>query len=342
MEYIVLEQDSENPQSALNAMQIMALCQHGLGAHVAVRTVRKLAGGTFNSTYLIELADITKVILRVAPPVDSTSNWEDAWLMRREVAIQPCFSAISPLMPKILAIDFTHQVIERDYMFQTFMAGERWDTLEETLLPAENLDLWRQFGGIVKQIHATTGNQFGWPDPGQQFTTWRETVFYRFEHTVQAMLANQLDVTHFMAAFDIARAQAIVLDEIKLPCLLHGDLWPFNVLVRRDADGPKLVGILDADRAWWGDPLADWTMFLLAVRRDDPESQLMQAAFWGAYGAVEREHNTQLREEIYKAMYFGNVALWHASRGEMDVVNRAQAELQGIAQELSTRIGAIS
>ncbi|MCX6048260.1 MAG: aminoglycoside phosphotransferase family protein [Chloroflexi bacterium] len=335
MEYITLAQDSEDASVALNEVQILALCQRGLGPHVAVRTVRELAGGTFNATYLVELADATKVILRVAPPVEVEPNWEDAWLMRREVAIQPYFSSIATLMPKILAVDFTHQIIARDYMFQTFIAGERWDGLEESLLPAENEQLWQQFGAIVKQIHATTGNQFGWLAPGQQFATWRETVFYHFEQTVQAMLANQLDVTHFMAAFDIARAQVAVLDEIKLPCLLHGDLWPFNVLVQRNAAGPKLVGILDADRAWWGDPLADWTMFLLAIRRDELASQPVQAAFWEGYGEVADTPNVRLREEIYKAMYFGNVALWHAGRGEQYVVDRAQAELQAIVQTLS-------
>ena len=75
-------------------------------------------------------------------------------------------------------------------------------------------------------------------------------------------------------------------------------------------------------------------MFLLAVRRDEPESQWMQSAFWGAYGEAERNHSVRLREEIYKAMYFGNVALWHASHQEMDVVARAQAELQTITQKL--------
>src|SRR5207253_2890321 len=118
-------------------------------------------------------------------------------LMRREVAIQPFFSSIHHLMPKILTVDFTHQVIDRDTMFQTFIEGERWDTLEDKLLPAENLALWQQFGRIIKTIHATPGETFGWPDPGQRFASWRATVLYRFERTAQAMIANYLDITHF-------------------------------------------------------------------------------------------------------------------------------------------------
>lgn len=198
-----------------------------------IRSVRELAGGTFNSTFLVEWMDATKTILRVAPPPSADQDWEDTWLMRREYNVQPFFSSIHHLMPKILAVDFTHQVLARDYMVQTFIEGERWDRLEETLSPTENLQLWQQFGRIVKQIHATTGAHFGWPDPGQPFTTWRETVLYRFERTLQAMTANRLDVAHFRRAYELAQANAQALDEIQTPHLLHGDLWPFNVLVKQ-------------------------------------------------------------------------------------------------------------
>ena len=60
------------------------------------------------------------------------------------------------------------------------------------------------------------------------------------------------------------RAHPEQLDEIEVPCLLHGDLWLFNLLIARQPREPSIVGVLDADRAWWGDPMADWTMFILA------------------------------------------------------------------------------
>jgi len=48
----------------------------------------------------------------------------------------------------------------------------------------------------------------------------------------------------------------------RVPNLLHGDLWTFNLLVAHSNDRPAITGVLDTDRAWWGDPMADWIMFL--------------------------------------------------------------------------------
>lgn len=240
MDYVAIERGPDDGRTSLSINQIITICQRGLGPDVAIRSVRELAGGTFNLTFLVELTDETKTILRVAPPSSADQDWEDVWLMRREVAIQPFFSSIQHLMPKILAVDFTHQVIDWDYMLQSYIEGERWDRLEETLTPAENHQLWQQFGSIVKQIHATTGAHFGWPSPGQQFATWRETVLYRFERTLQAMVANRLDVTHFRRAYELARANARGLAEIQTPHLLHGDLGPSTFWCNRAPLAPQL------------------------------------------------------------------------------------------------------
>jgi len=62
------------------------------------------------------------------------------------------------------------------------------------------------------------------------------------------------------------RFNTSLLDEIQTPHLLHGDLWTFNLLVERGVHAPVITGVLDFDRAWWGDPSADWIMFLLAIR----------------------------------------------------------------------------
>jgi aminoglycoside phosphotransferase (APT) family kinase protein len=46
-----------------------------------------------------------------------------------------------------------------------------------------------------------------------------------------------------------------VLADVTTPALVHTDLWAGNVFV--DPKTGEVVGVIDPERAFWGDPLAD-------------------------------------------------------------------------------------
>jgi aminoglycoside phosphotransferase (APT) family kinase protein len=257
--------------------------------------------------------------------------------MRREHAMLPYFAPIAPLIPKVLLTDFTHQLIGRDYMFQSVVEGERWADIENKLTPAENLELWCQCGTLVKQIHITTGEWFGYPYPGFH-SKWSDVILERFSHISQSMEAYQVKIPAFEAISKIAFHQAPVFDEIVLPRLLHGDLWTFNLLVTRGESGPQITGVMDTDRAWWGDPMADWIMFLFHVRREDPDWLDRITAFFNGYGTLDTGPTTpealQFRQTAYQAMHIGLAALWGAKHEKQADVTRAAMELHQLAQIL--------
>lgn len=296
--------------------------------------MRELGGGTFNETYLVELSGKERIILRVAPPPTTDTYWDDVALMRREHSILPFFASIAALMPKIILADFTHQIVERDYVIQTFMEGKRWSDVEDELTPEENADLWRQCGEIVKQIHRTTGEQFGYPYPGQLFKKWRDVILDRFSRIAQSLLDHHLEVSAFATISDIVSSNRSVLNEVQKPHLLHGDLWTFNLLVIRKNEKPVITGVLDTERAWWGDPMADWIMFLLAIRREETEWQQRLSAFYDGYGTPESSVAVQYRQEVYKALHIGTCAVGSARNGNQEDVARARRDLRGIAQLL--------
>ena len=270
------------------------------------------------------------MILRLAPPQTADTAWEDAFLMRSEHTMQPYFAPIAALMPKTLLIDFTQQLIDRDYMFQSFIEGERWDNVWDKLTSEENNSLWDQFGRIMKQIHEVRGERFGLPRPGFQFERWSQTVVDRLERTLQAAKELRLDVADLERILGTVRAHPGQLDEIQVPRLLHGDLWAFNLLIARRENGPAIVGVLDADRSWWGDPMADWTMFILA--HADPEEG--HAHFWKAYGPREDTRSARFRKTVYDGMHAATALVYSVRNHDEGTVERAYGTLREVAEAL--------
>ncbi len=334
VEFLPLQRLPESIPLPPTANQILAMCQRAFGPSVRVVSARELSGSTFNTTFLITLHD-QLVILRIAPPETADLLWNERWLLRREQHIQPFFAALAPLMPRTLLADFTHHLIDRDYVFQTHLAGERWDELAELLTPTEELRLWEQFGSITKTIHGTIGTSFGGPYPAPEFATWSETVLYRLECAIQAMTEAQLDRTDIRSVVAIVRDQATQLDAIAQPHLLHGDLWLFNLLVTHNVDGPTISGVLDADRAWWGDPLADWTMFVLAMGAR-PETHQFHARFWQAYGEAEQTPEAAFRQAVYEAMHIGTAVVWASRHDDAETVQRGKRDLHTVVKRLQS------
>ena len=279
MQYTIVHRDPQAFQQAVALEQIKAVCEQAFGQGTSINSVRELDGGQFNNTYLIELADRDPVILRVAPPPERAVFWHERFLMRRELAMQPLLAPIAALLPTILMSDFTHQVIARDYLFQSWMPGSIWWDVQQDLSPEEHDDLWRQFGQLVRAISSVQGEAFGLVQNGSQFPTWSLTLLDWLECTITDAANSSLDTALLCRLLAIVRDHTGFLDEIARPRLLHGDLWLFNLLIERNKKGPRIVGVLDADRGSWGDPLADWTFFLLPRRASAQE----QALFWQTY-----------------------------------------------------------
>ena len=323
MEYTIVQRDPQAFQQSVPFEHMEAMCQRAFGQGTPIDSVRELDGGQFNNTYLIELAERDPIILRVAPASERCIFWHERFLMRRELAMQPFLAPIAPLIPTIIMTDFTHQIIERDYMFQSWMPGAVWSEVHKTLTSEEHDDLWRQFGRLVKAISSVQGEAFGLVQYGAQFPTWSLTLIHWLESTIHDAENSSLDTTLLCRLLEIVRDNSAFLDEITRPRLLHGDLWLFNLLIQRNKDGPRIVGVLDADRGSWGDPLADWTFFLLS-RRASPQEQ---ALFWQEYGQPVAGPGAMFRAQVYRGLHQGKILSVARRDGNERAVNRAYRAL---------------
>lgn len=329
MQVTTIERELSDPRNELNVAEIAALCENAFGAD-GIERVTELEGGAFNSTFLVEFLDGKRASLRVGPPAqDSAAQdafWNPADGLRRAYAVQPSLGPLAHLTPRILYADFSHRLIDRDYLFQSWIEGERWLDWEDELADEESDTLWRDFGRVLRQLHSVTGDKFGSPLPGLQFDTWSEYLLARLEKNLAELAQAQLNSADAAAVYESAQAHRAILDEIRVPSLLHGDLWTFNLLIRRDPQSVAICGLLDMEYAWWGDPAADWTMFIWAYG-DGREMPREQAHFWAGYGPPDESPNARFREALYHAMHLEWLLLLSHRDGSEEGIARAQREL---------------
>jgi aminoglycoside phosphotransferase (APT) family kinase protein len=294
MRYETIKRSDDAFQQAVSIEQIEAMSRRAFGANHRVVSAVECGNGMYNSTYRVELDGVGSVILRVAPSPERQFRVERE-LMRNEHASIPYLAPIAALMPRTLAVDFTHAVIGRDYMFQTLLPGVPASEGLGAYDRAEWAGFFRQLGEIVKRIQEVRGSAFG-PVREPRFVGWGDSVIASLSDAVADMEDASLDAKDAQRLVAAAEAHRAVFDEITVPRLLHEDLWTVNVMIDASASRPTITGVFDCDRTSWGDPDSDWSV-LMAARKPGTERD----AFWESYGPRPATSAAVLRQRFYLA-----------------------------------------
>ncbi len=328
MEFRSIERPSDAFQESVSPEQIVAMCHRAFGTGTEVISAVEVGGGLYNNTYQVEIAGGRPVILRVAPEPGRQSRIERA-LMRNEHASLPFFAPIAAMMPRTLFADWTREIADRDYLWQTMLDGvPAPDGLTAYPRP-QWAAFYRQLGTLARSVHGVRGERFG-PVAGPTFSTWSEAVISSLEDAASDLEDAGLDARDVREVVAAAVRRRTVLDEIDGPRLLHGDLWVPNVMLAPDAAEPTITGVFDHDRASWGDPAADWTIFLASQR---PGTE--RDAFWETYGRPQDTHGAVWRSLIYRAQHVGAIRLERHRLGR-------HAKIPGSYEEMREVLGLLA
>ncbi|MEV6416763.1 aminoglycoside phosphotransferase family protein [Kribbella sp. NPDC051718] len=222
--------------------------------------VTELTEGTYNTVYRIG----SDLILKVSPDPDAPVLSHEHDLIRTEALFYQAARGKAPVPEVIHSGD--------DYLLMTALPG----TTMQGVPDDERAVLQRELGGIVSTLHEVTGSAFGYPQKGL-VSTWSEA----FLSMVDDVLA---DASRFAVELprpaeqlrQLVLSRLELLDEVQTPRLIHFDLWDGNILVE---DG-RIVGVIDGERAFWGDPVAEFAS--LTLFRSAPDADLL-----AGYGELE-------------------------------------------------------
>jgi aminoglycoside phosphotransferase (APT) family kinase protein len=289
---------------AVDVDLVRTICDARLGSG-EVQAASALRGGRYNSTFRLERVGDAPLVLRIAPAEGDQrpSEWH---LMRNEVASIAPLSAVADLMPRTLISDFSHEIVPRDYVIQSFLPGTPAAQAAVDWARDDTARLWCQLGQILRKVHTRTGEAFG-RVIGPTVESWPAAVAATLN-----LMADGCDALGLPAEDlrDTAAAAASDPDlaEVDTPHLLHGDLGFGNVMV--DADNPDrgITGIFDCDRTSWGDPRADVTFAYVELLH--PEQR---EAFSEGYG--DSGENSPQRDLFYRVRILGEARLLHARLG---------------------------
>ncbi|MDT0322936.1 phosphotransferase family protein [Streptomyces millisiae] len=244
-----------------------------------------LAGGTYNTLHRLVLRDGRRLVLKLPPPADTPGLAYERALLVGETAFYRAAAGTAPV-PEVVSWS-------EDHLLMTECAGTSWH--EAPPSEGERAGLRRELGALVGRLHAVHGPGFGYPGGAlPPSADWRGT----FTTMLDAVLT---DAERYAAPLpvppdrirELAAGAAPALDEVRAPALVHFDLWAGNVLL---ADG-RVSALIDGERMFWGDPLADFASLCLLA----PLDRDLLDGYASVGGTVDFTPAARVRMALYRA-----------------------------------------
>lgn len=263
--------------------------------------LRPLTGGTYNTVTEVRLTDGERYVLKVPPAASVPGMRHERLLLLGEAEFYRGAARAAVPAPRVVSL--SDAAAERQYLLMTACPGDTWD--DGSLDAGEQGALRTGLGRAVARLHRITGPGFGYPSGalGPLAADWGTAFTAMFD----AALADARDYRAWLPRpvdeiAAVLRAGRGALDEVTTPCLVHFDLWRGNILVDRSAGPPRLGGLIDGERMFWGDPLADFVS--LALLGDIREDEAFLAGYREGGGRAGFDGPAGTRLALYRAYLY--------------------------------------
>lgn len=257
----------------------------------------ELGGGTYNTLYRVRLDDGGRLVLKLPPESGTPCLTYEAELLVNEGEFYRAAGGVPVPVPGVMRL-------AADSLLMTECPGEPWSALAGVLGDAEHDRLRHELGAYVAELHTVTGTRFGYPSEAVATAgSWREA----FTAMLEAVLA---DAERFGARLpvsgervrELVRDAVLALDEVTVPALVHFDLWQGNILLTGEAGERRIGGLIDGERMFWGDPLAEFaSLNLFGEPEDDPA---LLAGYRAGGGAADFDRSARLRMALYRCYLY--------------------------------------
>jgi aminoglycoside phosphotransferase (APT) family kinase protein len=296
----------------LSATEIEALAARAF-PDAGIASVEEVTDGWFSAVYALELVDGRQTILKVAPPAGLRLLTYETELMRTEIEFLERARAAGVPVPELLFHDVTRDLIDSDYLFVSRLGGVPLNAVAEEYDEEQRRNVRYELGVVAARLHGIRGDGFGYPRARRP--TWPEAFPAMLDDLLDD--ARELDVELPRSPDEIgaiAAANTPLLAVVSEPCLVHFDLWDKNVFVQERDGRLRIEGVIDGERAFYGDPLAEFVA--LTVLREVEELPDLVAGYETAAGRrLPRDENARRRLALYRVYFAAIVCIEGPTRG---------------------------
>ncbi len=316
----------------LSEKDIEALARQALG--VGVDRIEELTDGWFSAAYAVSLADGRDAVLKVAPAPEVPLLTYESDLMHAEMLYYRVAASVGMPVPPVYAVDLSGTALSSHYAFTGRLPGGPLDKAANPPGGPAEAALRGELGRQVARVHGAGGPFFGYPrrDGRTRSDRWRVSFLSMVDDILDDAVRLGADLG---APAGVVRAllhrHAPVLDEVRVPALVHFDLWDGNVFV----DGStRLTGVIDGERAFYGDPYAEFVS--LALFRDIEDVPGLLAGYAaGAGRPVSLDAATRIRLGLYTGYLYLIMLTEGPTRGY------AGPEHESLLARVRTRLDAV-
>ena len=249
--------------------------------------------GKFNTTYFLSGRGMDDLVIRIAPTADAGFLFYERNMMAQEPGLHRLLRERTAVpVPEILAYDTSRDVLDGDFLIMERLPGVA--LTEARFLGPEGVEsAFRQLGTFLADVHALHADSYGYLGehrPMEPQRTWREAfgVMWRklIEDTRGCGGYSDDEADGMLRLFD--RYEPLFERDVPAS-LLHMDIWHQNILVD---EGGAVTGIVDWDRALWGDPEIEFAVL--------DYCGVSAPAFWEGYGRGRDEtREGRIRNRFY-------------------------------------------
>ena len=264
--------------------------------------IEEIKNGKFNQTFLIfikrsELYNITdnRVVLRIAPKTNSGFLFYEKNMMAQEPKIHKIVREKTDIpIPKIFCYDDSRSTINRDYMIMEYLPGKSMANLN--LNEKLQKKIMRETGSYLANLHNSHKKDvYGYlgshncMKPADNWQNAFQTMWFKLiEDIYKAGIYTNSEKS---LALNALKRNLEYFELDKPASLLHMDIWQQNILIEPETQ--EITGILDWDRALWGDPGIEFAVL--------DYCGFNNKYFWQGYGRKpEMTNEFKIKQTFYK------------------------------------------
>ncbi|MBQ7046355.1 MAG: phosphotransferase, partial [Oscillospiraceae bacterium] len=229
-----------------------------------VEKIVELKGGMFNSAYAISLSEDLmghgkEFVLKVSVASTTKVLTYEKDLMYAEVQVFKKMLESGVPVPHIVAEDFSQSIVPYNYFIMTKLQGIEWQEGNKYFKKEDVSNLKFELGRCLAQTHSNKGEYYGYvkDDKEFQFSSWRQAYTSMLNNIVKDGKKDNVKLP-YDKVLETVEPFLPLLDEVTEPSLVNFDLWAKNIFVEKRDGVYCIEGIIDLERAFYGDPFADF------------------------------------------------------------------------------------